>query len=267
MDNSLESFRAHVGSGAPLTGLDRDCLADLLDELAARRAATSSLVRTLRDRPARIIRATQAITIVGLFSPLFDFCVGERWTCNDPRACYPGQSWDRVFQIHRGRPSDPAWLAWLETQRAVVHPDDVRPGWEAYPTEDALALSGGNRAWLSSSVALMLAMALMRPGLNRIHLTGFSFLREGAHSYQLAAIQRWIERARVRGVRVTGPCVEAWRSEPLRPLVSTERIYGLETGWEPVEPVAYGACPSPAVMVEGDPWHFPVLPRKERTDG
>jgi hypothetical protein len=230
--DSLASFRAHVGSGSPLTGLDRYCLADLLDELAARRAATSSLVKTLRDRPARTPEVWQAVTIVGLFSPLFDFTVGERWTCNDPRACYPGQEWDRVFQLHRGRPTDPAWLAWLETQRAVVHPEDVRPGWEAYPTEDALALCG-NKAMLSSSFALMMAAALLRPGLTRIHLTGFSFLREGEHSYQLAAIQRWIERARVRGIRVTGPCVETWRAEPLRQLVPADRIYGLETGWEP----------------------------------
>lgn len=236
MDDNLASFRAHVGSGAPLSSLDRDCLADLLDELAARRAATSSLVRNLRDRPARTPEVWQAITIVGLFSPLFDFTVGERWTCNDPRACYPGQEWDKVFQIHRGRPADPAWLAWLETQRAVVHPDDVRPEWEAYPTEDALRLCGGDRAMLSSSVALMLAMAMLRPGLRRIHLTGFSFLREGPHSYQLAAIQCWIVRARVMGIRVTGPCVETWGAEPLRPLVPTERIYGLETGGENVLP-------------------------------
>ena len=33
----------------------------------------------------------------------------------------------------------------------------------------------------------------------------------------------------------------------------------------PPRHVYYGPCPSPNVMSEGEPWHFPVLPRQEHS--
>lgn len=147
----------------------------------------------------------------------------DLWACNSGQPV----RWDRWFQIHDDKVLDqlPGHREFLAQQTKPVYmqaPDARVPNAIPYPLPAVTAKYG---TWFfTSTIALMLALALEEEGLEEIGLWGVDMAAHEEYVHQKNGVRFFLQLARLRGIKVTVP----EESEVMVP----GRIYGYEpTSW------------------------------------